>query len=161
VPLTSHKYIILHASGGKLTKEQIAEVRHYTKDLKYPPGSLVYGGNNEHDYLYCLSDNREIDVCRETMDKMGYPKLELGLSSMPKDHLADCLSYNNLKVCIHFLFFCSDHSYIFLCDLLSLLCCYQGLILSKALKAQKAEDKSTRIAFEIFDQRSLTYGTKT
>jgi hypothetical protein len=33
------------------------------------------------------------------MDKMGYSKLELGLSLMPKDHLADCLAYNSLKVC--------------------------------------------------------------
>jgi hypothetical protein len=37
------------------------------------------------------------------MDKMGYPKLELGLSAMPKDQLADNLAYNNLKVYI-FLF---------------------------------------------------------
>jgi hypothetical protein len=32
------------------------------------------------------------------MDKMGYPKLELGLSAMPKDHLADYLAYNSLNV---------------------------------------------------------------
>jgi hypothetical protein len=51
---------------------------------------MVYGGNDEDDYPYCVSDNKEIDVCREMMDKMGYPKLELGLSAMPKDHLADC-----------------------------------------------------------------------
>jgi hypothetical protein len=36
------------------------------------------------------------------MDKMGYPKLELILSTMRKDHLVDCLAYNNLKVSIHF-----------------------------------------------------------
>jgi hypothetical protein len=29
---------------------------------------------------------------------MGYPKLELGLSAMTKDQLADSLAYNNLKV---------------------------------------------------------------
>jgi hypothetical protein len=61
----------------------------------------VYGGNDEDDYLYRLPDNREIDVCHEMMDKMGYPKLELVLSGMPKDYLADCLAYNNSKVCIH------------------------------------------------------------
>jgi hypothetical protein len=102
MPFTGHKYIIRPASGGKLTREKIAEVQHYTQDLKYPSGSLVYGGNDEDDYLYCLPDNKEIDVCREMMDKMGYPKLELGLSTMTKDHLADCLAYNNLKVCLHF-----------------------------------------------------------
>ena len=34
------------------------------------------------------------------MDNMGYPKLELGLSAMTKDQLADNLAYNSLKVCI-------------------------------------------------------------
>lgn len=57
-PFTSHEYIIRHASGRKLTREQITEVRHYVEDLKYPTGSLVYGGNDKDDYLYYLPDNR-------------------------------------------------------------------------------------------------------
>jgi hypothetical protein len=95
------EYIIHHALGKQLTKEQIAEVQHYARDLRYPRGSLVYGGNIEDDYLYCLPDNKEIDLCREMMDKMGYPKLELELFVMPKDHLVDCLTYKNLKVRIY------------------------------------------------------------
>jgi hypothetical protein len=86
----------------QLLEEQIAEVQYYAKDLKYPQGSLVYGGNDEDDYFYCLPDNKEIDVCQEII-KMGYPKFELGLSAMPKDLLAHNLAYNSLKVCI-FLF---------------------------------------------------------
>jgi hypothetical protein len=39
------------------------------------------------------------------MDNIGYPKLECGLSAMPKDQLADCLTYNSLKV--RFLLFSS------------------------------------------------------
>jgi hypothetical protein len=93
-------YIIRQASGKQLTEEQIIEVQYYAEHLKYPRGSLVYGENDKDDYLYCLSDNKEIDVCRKMMNKMGYPKLELGLSAMPKDHLANCLAYNSLKVCI-------------------------------------------------------------
>jgi len=62
----------------------------------------VYEGDEEDDFLYCLPDSKEIDVCREMMDSMGYPKLELGLSLMSKDHLADCLAYNSLKVCVYF-----------------------------------------------------------
>jgi hypothetical protein len=87
------EYIVRHASGKKLSKEQIVEVQHYARDLRYPRGSLVYGGNDEDDYMYCLPDNKEIDVCHEIMDSMGYPKLELGLSAMPKDQLVDCLVY--------------------------------------------------------------------
>jgi hypothetical protein len=41
------------------------------------------------------------------MDKMGYPKLELCVSAMPKDQLADSLAYNSFKVCIFlFLVYC-------------------------------------------------------
>jgi hypothetical protein len=95
---------VRHASGKQLSEEQIAEVRQYAKDLKYSRGSLVYSGNDEDDFLYCLPDNKEISVCREMMKNMGYPKLELGLSAMSKDDLADTLAYNSLKV--HKLFSC-------------------------------------------------------
>jgi hypothetical protein len=66
------------------------------------------------------------------MDNMGYPKLELGLSAMTKDPLADSLAYNSLKVCIlwlcHFVicvtvnYFCgsSYHRYVFTLHLLGL-----------------------------------------
>jgi hypothetical protein len=32
------------------------------------------------------------------MDKIGYPKLEDGMSAMSKGNLVDCLAYNSLKV---------------------------------------------------------------
>jgi hypothetical protein len=92
------EFIVCHASGKKLLKEQIAEAQHYARDLQYPRGSLVYGGDDEDDFLYCLHDNKEIDVCREMADNIGYLKLELGLSAMTKDQLADSLAYNSLKV---------------------------------------------------------------
>jgi hypothetical protein len=78
-------------------------LQHYAKELKYPQGPLVYEGDNEDDFLECLLDSKEINVCREMMDNMGYPKLELGLSAMTKDQLADSLAYNNLKVCTFWL----------------------------------------------------------
>jgi hypothetical protein len=48
--------------------------------------------------LYCLPDNKEISVCREMAENIGFPKLALGLSAMTKDDLADSLAYNILKV---------------------------------------------------------------
>jgi hypothetical protein len=83
--------------------------------------SLVYGGNDDDDYLYCLPDNKGIDVCREMVDNMGYPKLELGLSAMSKDDLADCLAYNNSKVCLNFFVLVHRLIECFLCYLLFLL----------------------------------------
>jgi hypothetical protein len=99
-PVEELEFIVRHASGKQLSEEQIAETRQYAKDLKYPQGSLVYNDNDEAYFLYCLPDNKEISVCREMMKNMGYPKLELGLSAMSKDDLADSLTYNILKVYI-------------------------------------------------------------
>jgi hypothetical protein len=82
----------------KLSEKQIAEAIHYAKDLNYPLGSLVFNGSDEDDFLYCLPDSKEISVCREMAENIGFPKLELGLSAMSKDDLADSLAYNSLKV---------------------------------------------------------------
>jgi hypothetical protein len=97
---TELEFIVCHVAGKKLTEEQIVEARQYAKDLKYPLGSLVYSGTDEDDFLYCLPDNKEIFVCREMAKNMGFSKLELGLSAMSNDELADSLAYNSLKVYI-------------------------------------------------------------
>jgi hypothetical protein len=54
-------FIIRHASGKQLTQKQIVKAQHYAKELKYPRGSLVYEGDEENDFLYCLPDSKEID----------------------------------------------------------------------------------------------------
>jgi hypothetical protein len=94
------EFIVRHASGKQLSEEQITKTRKYARDLKYPQWSLEYIGTDEDDFLYCLLDYKEISVCREMMRNMGFPKLELGLSAMSKDDLADSLAYNSLKVYI-------------------------------------------------------------
>jgi hypothetical protein len=91
-------YIVRHASGKKLSEEEVFEANHYAKELKYPKGALVFNGTNEEDFLYCLPDNKELLVCREMARSMGFPKLEAGLCAMTKDDLADSLAYNSLKV---------------------------------------------------------------
>jgi hypothetical protein len=91
-------FIIRHASGKRLSEEEIAEAKHYARELKYPKGALVYNGTDEDNFLYCLPDNKEISVCREMAKNIGFPKLEAGLSAMSKDDLVDSLAYNYLKV---------------------------------------------------------------
>jgi hypothetical protein len=91
-------YIYRHASGKKLSEEEILEARHYARKLKYPKGALVFNGTNEDDFLYCLPDNKEISVCREIAKSMGFPKLEEGLSVLLKNDLAYSLAYNSIKV---------------------------------------------------------------
>jgi hypothetical protein len=99
-PAEELEFIVRHDSRKQLSEDQIAETRQYAKDLKYPQGSLVYNSNDEDDFLYCLPDNKDISVCREMMKNRGCPKLELELSAMSKDDLADSLAYNSLKVYI-------------------------------------------------------------
>jgi hypothetical protein len=91
-------YIFRHASGKKLSADEILEARHYAQKLKYSKGALVFNGTNEDDFLYCLPDSKEISVSREIAKSMGFPKLEEGLSVMSKDDLADSLTYNSIKV---------------------------------------------------------------
>jgi hypothetical protein len=91
-------YIIRHASGKRLSEEEIFEAKHYARELKYPKGALVFNGTDEDDFLYCLPDNKELSVCREMARSMGFPKLKVGLCAMTKDDLADSLAYNSLKV---------------------------------------------------------------
>jgi hypothetical protein len=92
------EFIVRHASGKQLSREQIAEAKQFAMDLKYPERSLIFNGTNEDEFLYCLPDDKEISVCQEMANSIGYPKLELDLSVMSKDQLADSLAYNSLKV---------------------------------------------------------------
>jgi hypothetical protein len=137
-------YIIRHASGKRLSEEEVLEAKHYARKLKYPEGALVFNGTYEDDFLYCLPDNKEISVCREIAKSMGFPKLEEGLSAMSKDDLADSLAYNSIKVQKLLTLKLGMKYFIVMLNSLLFL---QGLILSNALRAQKnAEHESCTIA---------------
>jgi hypothetical protein len=97
-PSNIRDYIVRHASGKKLSEEEIYEANYYARELKYPKGALVFNGTDEDDFLYCLPDNKELSVCREMARSMGFPKLEDALCAMTKEDLADSLAYNSLKV---------------------------------------------------------------
>jgi hypothetical protein len=58
----------------------------------------VFNGTDEDDFLYCLADNKELSVCQEMTESMGFPKLEASLCAMTKADLANSLTYNSLKV---------------------------------------------------------------
>jgi hypothetical protein len=92
------EYIIWHASGKNLSKEEKREAQHYAQKLKYPKGALVFNGSGEEDFLYCLPDSKEISVCRKMSRSFGFSTLEDGLLVMSKDELADSLAYNSIKV---------------------------------------------------------------
>jgi hypothetical protein len=58
-PSEDFDFIIRHASSKRLSEEEIAEAKHYARELKYPKGAMVYNGTNEDDFLYCLLDNKD------------------------------------------------------------------------------------------------------
>jgi hypothetical protein len=68
-PTEELDFTIRHASGKKLSEEEIVEAKHYARELKYPNGALVYNDTNEDDFLYYLPDNKEISICREMAKK--------------------------------------------------------------------------------------------
>jgi hypothetical protein len=70
-------YIIRHASGKRLSEEEIFEAKHYARELKYPKGNLVFNGTDEDDFLYCLPDNKELSICREMARRWGFRSLKL------------------------------------------------------------------------------------
>jgi hypothetical protein len=88
----SIEYIIRHASGKRLSKEEEREAQHYAQKLKYPKGALVFNGSGEEDFLYCLPDSKEISICWEMGRSFEFPTLEDGLSVLSKDELADSLA---------------------------------------------------------------------
>jgi hypothetical protein len=91
-------YIIRHASGKTLPKEEKREAQHYDQKLKYPKGALVFNGSGEEHFLYCLLDNKEISVSREIGRSFIFLTLKDGLSVLSKDELADSLAYNSIKM---------------------------------------------------------------
>jgi hypothetical protein len=93
------EYIICHASGKRLSKEEEREAQHYAQKLKYLKGGTMFNDSGEEDFLYCLPDSKEISVCREMSRSFRFPTLEDGLSVLSKDELADSLAYNSIKVC--------------------------------------------------------------
>jgi hypothetical protein len=58
-PAEEVDFIIQHASGKRLSEEEIVEAKHYARELKYPKGALVYNGTNEDDFLYYLRTTRK------------------------------------------------------------------------------------------------------
>jgi hypothetical protein len=55
-PFEDLDFIIRHASGKRLSKEEIAQAKYYVRELKYPKGALVYNGTDEDGQKYGISE---------------------------------------------------------------------------------------------------------
>jgi hypothetical protein len=139
-------FIIRHASGKRLSEEEITEARHYAWELKYPKGGLGVQWHRRRWFLI-LSPRQQRNI-RLPGDGQKYGISEAW--SWPLCHVErwprgqPCVQqYEGTEVmkfkikCLVFYSHADPLSFFFL----------QGLILSNALRAQKnAEDESCQIA---------------
>jgi hypothetical protein len=50
-PSEGFDYIVRHASGKRLSEEEISEAKHYARELQYPKEALVFNGTTEDDFF--------------------------------------------------------------------------------------------------------------
>lgn len=73
------RYYRVYHSARKAMGGQALE---FAEQLGYPLGSIIFEVGPDN-YLYYCPDSRETDVCRYMVDNIGFPKLEVVLSTMP------------------------------------------------------------------------------
>jgi hypothetical protein len=69
-------YIIRHASGKRLSKEEIFEAKHYARELKYPKGALVFNGTDEDDFLLLPPGQQRIICLPGDGQKYGFSEAQ-------------------------------------------------------------------------------------
>jgi hypothetical protein len=67
-------YIIRHASGKRLSEEEIFEAKHYARELKYPKGALVFNGTDEDDFVILPPRQQRIICLPGDGQKYGVPE---------------------------------------------------------------------------------------
>jgi hypothetical protein len=65
-----------------MTAKHVVEALGFAKQLGYPSGSTIFRGGLDT-YLYWCMISLETDVCYYMAENVGFPKLEVVLSTMP------------------------------------------------------------------------------
>jgi hypothetical protein len=73
-PSEALDYIIRHASGKRLSEEEIFEAKHYARELKYPKGALVFNGTDEDDFVILPPRQQRIICLPGDGQKYGVPE---------------------------------------------------------------------------------------
>jgi hypothetical protein len=130
--------------GEELSKVEKEELQEYAISCGYQPGATLFGGINE-EALGCIRDRTGAKIISTLSKSVGFPKLEVDISSYRRQHIVGSLFYSNFKVnfFLSFLIFCdkakiSDEGYF-----------AQSMLLSKALRMQQdLEGKKNEIIIE-------------
>jgi hypothetical protein len=70
-------YIIRHASGKRLSEEEIFEAKHYARELKYPKGALVFNGTYEDDFCIASQTTKNYPSVGRWLEAWVFRSLKL------------------------------------------------------------------------------------
>jgi hypothetical protein len=70
-------YIVRHASGKRLSEEEISEAKHYARELQYPKGALVFNGTTK--MTFCTASR----TTKNYPSVGGWPEVWVFRSSKP------------------------------------------------------------------------------
>jgi hypothetical protein len=83
--------------GQELSEVEKKELREYGISCGYQPGAMLFGGIDE-EALGCVRDRTGTKVIDTLSKSVGFPKLEVDISSYRRQHIVSSLFYSNFKV---------------------------------------------------------------
>jgi hypothetical protein len=83
--------------GHELFEAEKKELQEYGISCGYQPGVMLFGGINE-EALGCVHDRIGAKVIDTLSKSVGFPKLEVDISSYRRQHIVSSLFYSNFKV---------------------------------------------------------------
>jgi hypothetical protein len=83
--------------GQELSEAEKKELHEYGIFCGYQPGAMLFGGIDE-EALGCVRDRTGAKVIGTLSKSVGFPKLEVDISSYRRQHIIGSLFYSNFKV---------------------------------------------------------------
>jgi hypothetical protein len=83
--------------GQELSEAEKKELQEHGISCGYQPGAMLFGGIEE-EALGCVRDRTRAMVIGTLSKSVGFPKLEVDISSYRRQHIIGSLFYSNFKV---------------------------------------------------------------
>jgi hypothetical protein len=76
-PSKIYDYIVRHASGKKLSEEEVFEANHYARELKYPKGHLCSMGQTKMTFYTASRTTKNYPSAGRWVEAWGFQSLKL------------------------------------------------------------------------------------
>jgi hypothetical protein len=96
-PSDERDFDLWHLGSQELSEEDKLELKEFALSCGYQPGSLLFGGVDE-EILGCIRDHVGAKIISTMSKSVGFPKLEVDISSYRWQHIVGSLFYSNFKV---------------------------------------------------------------